>query len=185
MARKVDRRRVMHVYAKSCKVGSSNNVLGAAEDIRKGDDGATTIQLGGDAELENFEFGGKDIGKEIEDENDSQESDLHDSDYSFHSDEFEEPEEKDLDEEDPEEEGPEGKDQQASVEEETRVVGKEIEINFEHEDFDIDDYDDIQSCSSIDEKKLDPTRPKYYDFNSKTDMREPEFKIGMKFRNFQ
>lgn len=45
--------------------------------------------------------------------------------------------------------------------------------------------EEFQSCSSTDEEELDPLRPKYVEFNEELDMKDPHFKIGMKFRSFK
>lgn len=42
----------------------------------------------------------------------------------------------------------------------------------------------LNSCSSIDEDELIHTKPKYLEFNE-CDMKDLEFKIGMKFRSFK
>lgn len=45
--------------------------------------------------------------------------------------------------------------------------------------------DELQSCSSTDEESLVPNRPRYAEFNEEVDMKNPHFKIGMKFRSFK
>lgn len=90
--------------------------------------------------------------------------------YSFHSDELDDHEEEDH---------------QATVEEETRGVGKEAKINSEHDEYEIVDSKDLESCSRIDEEDLDLLRSNYAEFDKESNMKELEFKIGMKFRSFK
>ncbi|XP_039116707.1 uncharacterized protein LOC120252589 [Dioscorea cayenensis subsp. rotundata] len=44
--------------------------------------------------------------------------------------------------------------------------------------------DELQSCSSTDEEDI-RRRPTYVEFNDETDMKDPHFRIGMKFRSFK
>lgn len=90
--------------------------------------------------------------------------------YSFHSDELDDHEEEDH---------------QATVEEETRGVGKEAKINSEHDEYEIVDSKDLESCSRIDEEDLDLLRSNYAEFDKESNMKELEFKIGMKFISFK
>lgn len=90
--------------------------------------------------------------------------------YSFHSDELDDHEEEDH---------------QATVQEETRRVGKEAKINSEHDEYEIVDSKDLESCSRIDEEDLDLLRSNYAEFDKESNMKELEFKIGMKFRSFK
>ncbi|XP_039123350.1 uncharacterized protein LOC120259963 [Dioscorea cayenensis subsp. rotundata] len=125
---------------------------------------ATRVQLGEDATA------CRDTGRDDEDENESNASGLHDSDYSFNSNEFEEPEEKDPEE-----------DFEEDLEEDL-----EEHVEEEHEEEGVQKRDQQPIIEAdTDEENLAPERPKYADFNEDTDMREPEFKIGMKFRSFQ
>ena len=56
-------------------------------------------------------------------------------------------------------------------------------------DTDVDsDYggsEELQSGSSTDEETIIPMRPRYAEFNDEVDMKNPQFKIGMKFRSFK
>ena len=45
--------------------------------------------------------------------------------------------------------------------------------------------EELNLCSSTDEDELNPSRPKYSEFNEEFDMKNPYFKIGMKFRSFK
>lgn len=45
--------------------------------------------------------------------------------------------------------------------------------------------EDFQSCSSTDEDDLIPSKPMYSEVNDDVEMKDPKFKIEMKFRNFQ
>ncbi|XP_039141161.1 uncharacterized protein LOC120278432 isoform X2 [Dioscorea cayenensis subsp. rotundata] len=118
-----------------------------------------------DANLE-----GTSLGKESKGQEEDEESELHYLEYSFHS----------------------GEEEQA-VEE--RMAISEIpplkEIRGEgsvDEDViqsDCASSEEFQSCSSTDEEELDPLRPRYTEFNEELDMKDPHFKIGMKFRSFK
>lgn len=41
-------------------------------------------------------------------------------------------------------------------------------------EFDYAVSDELWSCSSIDDDELDPTRPRYAEFNEKFDMKDPQ-----------
>ena len=45
--------------------------------------------------------------------------------------------------------------------------------------------EELNSCSSTDEDELIPSRPKYSEFNEEFDMKNPRFKIEMKFISFK
>lgn len=45
--------------------------------------------------------------------------------------------------------------------------------------------DELNSCSSTDEDELVSNRPRYVEFNEECDMKNPKFKIEMKFRSFR
>ena len=45
--------------------------------------------------------------------------------------------------------------------------------------------DELNSCSSTDEDELVSNKPKYSKFNKECVMKNPQFKIGMKFRRFK
>lgn len=44
--------------------------------------------------------------------------------------------------------------------------------------------DELESCSSTNEDELDPIKPRYVEFNEQIDMKNPQFKIGIKFWSF-
>ena len=43
----------------------------------------------------------------------------------------------------------------------------------------------MNSCSSTNEDELVSNKPKYSEFNEECDMKDPQFKIGMKFMSFK
>ncbi|XP_039140504.1 uncharacterized protein LOC120277718 [Dioscorea cayenensis subsp. rotundata] len=72
----------------------------------------------------------------------------------------------------------------------TTRVRVEVEVEVEVDsDGDVEtEYarsEELQSCSSTDEDYMIPIKPKFAEFNEEVDMRNPQFKIGMKFRSFK
>ena len=67
------------------------------------------------------------------------------------------------------------------------VVDKEHSINKDECQVESDyrGSDELNSCSSTDEDELVFNKPKYSEFNKECDMKDPQFKIGMKFRSFK
>ncbi|XP_039120854.1 uncharacterized protein LOC120257450 [Dioscorea cayenensis subsp. rotundata] len=53
------------------------------------------------------------------------------------------------------------------------------------EDSEYADSDAFQSASSTDEEELASSRARYPEFNGEVDMKNPQFKVGMKFRDFK
>lgn len=45
--------------------------------------------------------------------------------------------------------------------------------------------EELQSCSSTDDEMVDVPTPKYAEFNEDIDIKDPHFKIGMKFTSFK
>ena len=67
------------------------------------------------------------------------------------------------------------------------VVDKEHSIN-KDEVHVVSDYggsDELNSCSSTNKDELVSNKPKYSEFNEERDMKDPQFKIGIKFRSFK
>lgn len=66
------------------------------------------------------------------------------------------------------------------------VEGEAPQVDFDDELFsDHGDSGELYSCSSTDSEELMPCRPKYSEFNEEINMGDPQFKIGMKFRDFK
>lgn len=94
---------------------------------------------------------------------------FHDSDYSFNGETNEE----------------NGEDS-ARVRLQVEMEGKDTRMSNDDEvESDYARSEELQSCSSTDEECLLPVRPKYAEFNEEVDMKNPHFKIGMKFRSFK
>lgn len=112
--------------------------------------------------LEDALIGGQGEGRKNEDE-------IHDSDYSFGSkaDEFHR--------------GSVAHNRTEPVAEQTHDgVSNNVEIETNNEC-----SDELHSFSSTDEDKLMTAWPKYSKFNETVGMRNPQFKIGMKFRSMK
>lgn len=106
-------------------------------------------------------------GKDKKHSHDEEGSEIHDSEWSF-TDELD------------------GQDGEAQTEI-VPVSGKPT--NFESNDDGMEsDYagsEELHSCSSTDEDELESKKPSYSEFNEECDMKDPHFKIGMKFRSFK
>ena len=98
-----------------------------------------------------------------------EESDFHDSDYIFNG---------DLEKEDMD--NATKARAKVEIEEEAKGVGSNAEIESKYAG-----SDELQSCFSTNKKALVPVRPSYAEFNDEVDMKNLQFKIGMKFRNFK
>lgn len=100
--------------------------------------------------------------------NGEEDSDFHDSDYSFSH--------------EPDGEGSDTSEPHVAiipVSGEPVGLGDDIGLDSEYEF-----SDELHSCSSTDEDELDSGKPKYFEFNEECDMKNPQLKIGMKFRSF-
>ncbi|XP_039138859.1 sarcoplasmic reticulum histidine-rich calcium-binding protein-like [Dioscorea cayenensis subsp. rotundata] len=109
------------------------------------------------------------------------ESDIHDSEYSLNSEGSEGSEGSD------EAEGDEGDERNSAANQgyDAHVnVGQVVDDDEQDVQTDYADSDELQSCSSTDEEGIKIPKPKYSEFREQADMKDPQFKIGMKFRSF-
>lgn len=94
---------------------------------------------------------------------DADESEIQDSDYSFQS------------EEDTEDAHPRAATEEVIAEVDNEEEGVQSEYASSNE---------LLSCSSTDEEGIGPSKPRYSEFREELDMKDPQLKIGMKFRSF-
>ncbi|XP_039145858.1 uncharacterized protein LOC120283285 [Dioscorea cayenensis subsp. rotundata] len=158
------------VYVKLAGIGcveGSNGEAKKAEQMSRLEllKGVEEDEVGAEDDLEDILVSGQGEGKLVDEEND-----LHDSDYSIN-------------------------DGDTDVEDGDNVTRQrpEVDINGELGEVGSDgnvksDYarsEQLQSCSSTDEDELVTAKPRYAEFNNEVDIKNPQFKIGMKFGSFK
>ena len=117
-----------------------------------------------DNDLEGILIGGESKGKKVEEDGDP-----HDSNYTF------------SDDSDNEVEGnSEIPRAMVVVNGEPPKLGDENEVESNYAGF-----EKLNSCSSIDEDELVSNKCKHSEFNDEFDMKNPQFKVGRKFRSFK
>lgn len=119
---------------------------------------------GEELDEENTDVEGELLGRDVRGKKDADDSYFHDSDYTFS---------------DSEHDGNDTSDR-------SKVIVSVGPTMADDEDVETDyaGSEELHSCSSTDEDDLAPTKPRYSEFNEDFDMKNPEFRIGMKFRSF-
>lgn len=171
MAMTVNHTKVINLYAKvsssdsgAVKVNVVRNKKAGNASTENVDKIIEKVQLGNveESEAGNVE-GGNATDEEADDDKELEEgSELHDSEYSFNS----------------QEEG----DEEGVIADSGSVP---MHLPVADAESDYASSDDLNSCSSTDEEQLEPNKPKYAEFNQDCDMKDPHFKIGMKFSSFK
>ncbi|XP_039133195.1 protein diaphanous homolog 1-like [Dioscorea cayenensis subsp. rotundata] len=171
MAMTVNHTKVINLYAKVSSSDSGAVKVNVVRNKKAGNASTENVdkiiekdQLGNveESEAGNVE-GGNATDEEADDDKELEEgSELHDSEYSFNS------------QEEGEEEG---------VIADSGSVPMHIPVVDAKSDY--ASSDDLNSCFSTDEEQLEPNKPKYAEFTQDCDMKDPHFKIGMKFSSFK